>query len=47
MGLLPRTAEVSGSIRFKGVQLVGRSEKELQDRRAATSRWSSTTRSGR
>jgi oligopeptide/dipeptide ABC transporter ATP-binding protein len=33
MGLLPRTAQVSGSIRFKGVQLVGRSEKELQDHR--------------
>jgi oligopeptide/dipeptide ABC transporter ATP-binding protein len=33
MGLLPRTAQVSGSIRFRGVQLVGRSEKELQDHR--------------
>jgi oligopeptide/dipeptide ABC transporter ATP-binding protein len=33
MGLLPRTAHVSGSIRFNGVQLVGRSEKELQQHR--------------
>jgi oligopeptide/dipeptide ABC transporter ATP-binding protein len=33
MGLLPPSAQVSGSIRFKGVQLVGRSEKELQDHR--------------
>jgi oligopeptide/dipeptide ABC transporter ATP-binding protein len=33
MGLLPRSADVSGSIRFKGVQLVGRSEKELQEHR--------------
>ncbi len=33
MGLLPRTAHVSGSIRFRGVELVGRSEKELQDHR--------------
>jgi oligopeptide/dipeptide ABC transporter ATP-binding protein len=33
MGLLPRTAHVSGSIRFNGVQLVGRSERELQQHR--------------
>jgi oligopeptide/dipeptide ABC transporter ATP-binding protein len=33
MGLLPRSAQVSGSIRFKGVQVVGRSERELQDHR--------------
>jgi oligopeptide/dipeptide ABC transporter ATP-binding protein len=33
MGLLPRTAQVSGSIRFRGVQLVGRGEKELQNHR--------------
>ena len=33
MGLLPPSAQVSGSIRFKGVQLVGRSEKELQEHR--------------
>jgi oligopeptide/dipeptide ABC transporter ATP-binding protein len=33
MGLLPRTAQVSGSIRFRGVQIVGRSERELQDHR--------------
>ncbi len=33
MGLLPRTARVSGSIRFNGVELVGRGEKELQDHR--------------
>jgi oligopeptide/dipeptide ABC transporter ATP-binding protein len=33
MGLLPRTAEVSGSIRFKGVQVVGLGERELQDHR--------------
>jgi oligopeptide/dipeptide ABC transporter ATP-binding protein len=33
MGLLPRTAHISGSIRFNGVQLVGRSEKELQGHR--------------
>ena len=33
MGLLPRTAHVSGSISFKGVQLVGRSEKDLRDHR--------------
>jgi oligopeptide/dipeptide ABC transporter ATP-binding protein len=33
MGLLPRTAQVSGSIRFKGVQVVGLSEKELQEHR--------------
>jgi oligopeptide/dipeptide ABC transporter ATP-binding protein len=33
MGLLPRTAQVSGSIRFKGVQVVGLGERELQDHR--------------
>jgi oligopeptide/dipeptide ABC transporter ATP-binding protein len=33
MGLLPRTAQVSGSIRFKGVELVGRSERDLQQHR--------------
>jgi oligopeptide/dipeptide ABC transporter ATP-binding protein len=33
MGLLPRTAQVSGSIRFKGVQVVGLGEKELQQHR--------------
>jgi len=31
MGLLPSSAEVSGSIRFKGKQLVGRSEHDLRD----------------
>ncbi len=30
LGLLPSSAQVSGSIRFKGVQLVGRSEQELR-----------------
>jgi oligopeptide/dipeptide ABC transporter ATP-binding protein len=33
MGLLPRSADVSGSIRFKGVQVVGRSEHEMRDYR--------------
>ena len=33
MGILPRTATVSGSIRFKGDELVGRSEHELRDYR--------------
>jgi oligopeptide/dipeptide ABC transporter ATP-binding protein len=33
MGLLPRTAQVSGSIRFRGVEVVGLSEKELQEHR--------------
>jgi oligopeptide/dipeptide ABC transporter ATP-binding protein len=33
LGLLPRTAQVSGSIRFKGVEIVGLSERELQDHR--------------
>jgi oligopeptide/dipeptide ABC transporter ATP-binding protein len=33
MGLLPRTARVSGSIRFNGDELVGSSERELQDHR--------------
>ena len=33
MGLLPRTAQVSGSIRFKGVQVVGLAEKQLQEHR--------------
>jgi oligopeptide/dipeptide ABC transporter ATP-binding protein len=33
MGLLPRTAQVSGSIRFRGVELVGRGERELQAHR--------------
>ena len=33
MGILPRTAKVSGSIRFKGDELVGRSEHELRDYR--------------
>jgi oligopeptide/dipeptide ABC transporter ATP-binding protein len=33
MGILPRTARVSGSIRFKGDELVGRSEHELRDYR--------------
>jgi oligopeptide/dipeptide ABC transporter ATP-binding protein len=33
MGLLPRSAEVSGSITFKGEQLVGRSEEDLRDYR--------------
>jgi oligopeptide/dipeptide ABC transporter ATP-binding protein len=33
MGLLPPTAQVSGSIRFKGVEVVGLGEKELQNHR--------------
>jgi oligopeptide/dipeptide ABC transporter ATP-binding protein len=33
MGLLPRAATVTGSIRFRGVQLVGLPERELQDHR--------------
>jgi oligopeptide/dipeptide ABC transporter ATP-binding protein len=33
MGLLPPTAQVSGSIRFKGVEVVGLGERELQDHR--------------
>lgn len=33
MGLLPPAAQVSGSIRFKGVEVVGLGEKELQDHR--------------
>jgi oligopeptide/dipeptide ABC transporter ATP-binding protein len=33
MGLLPRSADVSGSIRFKGEQIVGRGEHELRDYR--------------
>jgi oligopeptide/dipeptide ABC transporter ATP-binding protein len=33
MGLLPRTAEVSGSIRFRGVEVVGLGERELQEHR--------------
>jgi oligopeptide/dipeptide ABC transporter ATP-binding protein len=33
MGLLPGSAEVTGSIRFKGDQLLGRSEDELRDYR--------------
>jgi len=33
MGLLPRTAQVSGSIRFKGIEVVGLGEKALQDHR--------------
>ena len=33
LGLLPRTAQVSGSIRFDGIEAVGRSEKDLQDHR--------------
>ncbi len=33
MGLLPRSAQVSGSIEFKGQQIVGRSEHELRDYR--------------
>jgi oligopeptide/dipeptide ABC transporter ATP-binding protein len=33
LGLLPRTARVSGSIRFDGTELVGRSEKDLRDHR--------------
>jgi len=33
MGLLPRTAQVSGSIRFNDVQIVGLSEKQLRNHR--------------
>ena len=33
MGILPRAARVSGSIRFKGDEVVGRSEHELRDYR--------------
>ena len=33
MGLLPRSAQVSGSIRCNGVELVGCSEKQLRDHR--------------
>ncbi|MFM7271246.1 MAG: ABC transporter ATP-binding protein [Actinomycetes bacterium] len=35
MGLLPKTAQVTGSIRFRGEELIGRSEKELQPIRGA------------
>ncbi len=33
MGILPRTARVSGSIKFKGDEIVGRGERELRDYR--------------
>jgi oligopeptide/dipeptide ABC transporter ATP-binding protein len=33
LGLLPRTARVSGSIRFDGTELIGRSEKDLRAHR--------------
>jgi oligopeptide/dipeptide ABC transporter ATP-binding protein len=33
MGILPRSAEVSGSIKFKGDEIVGRGEHELRDYR--------------
>ena len=33
LGLLPRTAQVSGSIRFDGIELVGRGEKDLREHR--------------
>jgi len=33
MGILPRTARVTGSIKFKGDEVVGRSEHELRDYR--------------
>ena len=33
LGLLPRTAQVSGSIRFDGIELVGCREKDLRDHR--------------
>ena len=33
VGILPRTAKVSGSIKFKGDEVVGRSEHELRDYR--------------
>ena len=36
MGLLPRTAEVTGSIRFRGRELVGLTERELAGSCAAT-----------
>jgi oligopeptide/dipeptide ABC transporter ATP-binding protein len=33
MGLLPRSADISGSIRFSGEEIVGRSERDLQQHR--------------
>ena len=33
MGLLPRTAQVTGSIRFRGVEVVGLDERQLQEHR--------------
>ncbi len=33
LGLLPRTAQVSGSVRFKGVEIVGLGERQLQEHR--------------
>jgi peptide/nickel transport system ATP-binding protein len=42
LGLLPRTAQVSGSIRFKGVEIVGLGERQLSTV-AATWPWSSRT----
>jgi oligopeptide/dipeptide ABC transporter ATP-binding protein len=30
LGLLPKTARITGSVRFRGVELVGRKEKEMQ-----------------
>jgi oligopeptide/dipeptide ABC transporter ATP-binding protein len=35
LGLLPRTAEVTGSAKFRGEELIGRKPKELQDIRGA------------
>ncbi|MBO0838173.1 MAG: ABC transporter ATP-binding protein, partial [Actinobacteria bacterium] len=33
MGILPRSAKVTGSIKFKGDEVVGRGERELRDYR--------------
>jgi peptide/nickel transport system ATP-binding protein len=35
LGLLPKTANVRGSVRFRGVDLIGRKEKEMQPIRGA------------
>jgi oligopeptide/dipeptide ABC transporter ATP-binding protein len=35
LGLLPKSAQVSGSVRFRGRELVGRTEKELEEVRGA------------
>ena len=44
MGLLPGSANITGSVKFRGRELLGLNDRQMSAVRGKRSRWSSRTR---